>query len=298
MSKSKKPAPRQYADNSCPSPKGILIAIGGSEQREVKQLKSEEGSSDNELAPESILKRFVDELRGQGPVVIIPTASGEAEEAGQTYVRIFTELGVKRVEVLNIRTREEANTDDCLKLLDEAAGIMFTGGDQLRLTSILGGTEMIRRLKNRYAHSRIVIAGTSAGAAAMSTPMIYQGRNDAGFLKDEIHITTGLQFMHDVAIDTHFVARGRIVRVSQIIATNPGCIGLGLEEDTAVVVTEGQELEVIGNGMVVVVDGRQCQGNTIAEVRPGEVFSIRNLQVHLLARGERYTLPVQEHLFV
>lgn len=297
MSKSKKSAPRESADSTCPPPKGILIAIGGSEQRETKQLKSEEGSSDNELAPESILKRFVDELRGQGPVVVIPTASGEAEEAGQEYVRIFTELGVERVEVLNVQTREEADADTCCQLIDEAAGVMFTGGDQLRLTARLGGTELLRRLKARYAHSRIVIAGTSAGATAMSTPMIYQGRNDAGLLKDEIHITTGLQFMHDVAIDTHFVARGRIVRVAQIIATNPGCIGLGLEEDTAVVVTDGQELEVIGNGMVVVVDGRQCQGNTIADIQPGEVFSIRNLQVHLLARGERYTLPVQEYMF-
>jgi cyanophycinase len=130
-----------------------------------------------------------------------------------------------------------------------------------------------------------------AGAAALSTPMIYQGRNDAGYRKDEIHITTGLQFLGDVAIDTHFVARGRIVRMAQIIATNPGCIGLGLEEDTAVLVTNGRELEVVGNGLVVVVDGHACRGNTIHEVQPGEVFSIRDLRVHLLASGQRYTLP-------
>ncbi|WP_460677730.1 cyanophycinase [Hymenobacter coalescens] len=295
MSKSKKSAPHHPASANCPHPKGVLIAIGGHEQKSNEPVGDDGGA---EFATEGILKRFVDELHGSGPVVVIPTASQEPVEAGQDYVKAFGELGVDRVEVLNIQTRDEANTEDCIRLIDEAAGVMFTGGDQLRLTAILGGTMMLRRLKERYAHSRFVIAGTSAGAAAMSTPMIYQGRNDAGFVKDEIHVTTGLQFMHDVAIDTHFVARGRIVRMAQIIATNPGCIGLGLEEDTAVVVTEGQEMEVIGNGLVVIVDGRQCQGNTIHEIKPGKVFSIRDLHVHLLARGERYTLPVQEQMYV
>lgn len=121
--------------------------------------------------------------------------------------------------------------------------------------------------------------------------MIYQGRNDAGFLKDEIHITTGLQLLRDVAIDTHFIKRGRIVRMAQIIATNPGCIGLGLEEDTAVLVTKGNQVEVIGNGIVVLLDGHECSGNTIADIQPGEVFSIRDLRLHLLAKGQRFTLP-------
>jgi cyanophycinase len=298
MSKSKKSAPHHPASGNCPQPKGTLIAIGGHEQKEINDIGGEEGSSDNELAPESILKRFVEELQGDGPVVVIPTASEIPEEAAADYVQVFTALGVKRVEVLNIKTREEADTEDCFQVLREAAGVMFTGGDQLRLTALLGGTALLRLMKERYANSRFVIAGTSAGAAAMSTPMIYQGRNDAGYLKDEIHVTTGLQFLHDVAIDTHFVKRGRIVRMAQIIATNPGCIGLGLEEDTAVVVTDGRDMEVIGNGLVVIVDGRHCQGNTIHEIKPGEVFSIRNLQVDLLARGQNYTLPVQEQMYI
>jgi cyanophycinase len=127
----------------------------------------------------------------------------------------------------------------------------------------------------------------------MSTPMIYQGRDNGGMRKDEIHVTTGLQFLHDVAIDTHFVARGRIIRMAQIIATNPGCIGLGLEEDTGVVVTQGQEMEVIGSGVVTVVDGQQCTSTNIHLIEPGCPFSIRDLRVHILNAGERYTLPVQ-----
>ncbi|OON68009.1 cyanophycinase [Hymenobacter sp. CRA2] len=296
MSNGEKGSSSHSGASSCPPPKGVLIAIGGHEQKDVNK-KSQEESEYDEFASDIILQRFVDELRGDGPVLVIPTASEEPVESGQDYVKVFTDLGLKRVEVLDIRSRDEVDTEENLRLLDEAAGMMFTGGDQLRLTAILGGTEFLKRIKQRYTESHFVIGGTSAGAAAMSTPMIYQGRNDAGYQKDEIHITTGLQFMHDVAIDTHFVKRGRIVRMAQIIATNPGCIGIGLEEDTGIVVTNGKDIEVVGNGLVVVVDGLHCNGNTIHEIKPGEVFSIRDLHLHLLARGQRYVIPVLEQMY-
>jgi len=270
--------------NPFPTPKGKLLAIGGHEQHE-------KGGPSHEQSPEFILQRFIDELPKKGMVVVIPTASEEPEESARDYVELFAGLGIEHVEVLNIQSREMANSVEALEVLDRADGFMFTGGDQLRLTALLGGTLVLERLTERYLREPIVVAGTSAGAAAMSTPMIYQGRNDAGFLKDEIHITTGLQLLRDVAIDTHFIARGRIVRMAQIIATNPGCIGLGLEEDTAALITKGNQLEVIGNGIVVVLDGHECTGNTIYEVQPGEVFSIRDLRLHLLAKGQRFTLP-------
>jgi cyanophycinase len=268
-------------------PKGRLLAIGGHEKR---QDPGQEGPVQEQSA-DFILQRFVDELPAKRNVLVIPTAAEEPEEAARDYVEIFTSLGVETVEVLDIQSREQANGPEVLAVLDRADGVMFTGGDQLRLTALLGGTAFLARLTERYLHEPIVIAGTSAGATAMSTPMIYQGRNDAGFVKDEIHITTGLQFMRNVAIDTHFIARGRIVRMAQIIATNPGCIGLGLEEDTAVLITKGREIEVIGNGIVVLLDGHECTGNTIYQIEPGEVFSIRDLRLHLLARGQSYTLP-------
>jgi cyanophycinase len=283
---------KAHPDAACPPPRGTIVAIGGHED------KSPNPGTDPtaEYAPDSILRRFVQELRGKGPVVVVPIASEEPEAAAQEYVDLFTSLGVKRVEVFNASEREQAEDPAALQLLNEAAGLMFTGGDQLRLTALLGGTAWLRRLKERYTRDRLVIAGTSAGATAMSTPMIYQGRNDAGMLKDEIHVATGLQFVHDVAIDTHFVARGRIVRMAQIIATNPGCIGLGLEEDTGVVITEGREIEVIGSGIVTVVDGHHSTGGTIHLVEPGEPFSIRDVRVHFLSCGQRYTLPVQEEV--
>lgn len=267
------------------SPKGRLLLIGGHEQRQLPH------PTDSDSSAEFILQRFVDELPAKNTVVVIPTASTEPVAAAQAYLDCFSALGVKHVEVLEVQSRAQANGAEALALLDRADGVMFTGGDQLRLTALLGGTLLLRRLIERYTQDPLLVAGTSAGATAMSTPMIYQGRDNQGMLKDEIHITTGLQLLRNVAVDTHFVARGRIVRMAQIIATNPGCLGLGLEEDTAVLVSRGCELEVLGNGLIVLVDGHDCTANTIHEIEPGEPFSIRDLRVHLLARGERFTLP-------
>ncbi|QJX46079.1 cyanophycinase [Hymenobacter taeanensis] len=291
---SKKSVAKAGGQASCPHPQGILIPIGGHERKE--QLPESETSEIPDIAPALILQRVVDELDGKGPIVVIPTASEDAEQAGEEYVEIFRKLGASRVEVLNIQTRQQANDEELVKVLQKARGVMFTGGDQLRLTALLGGTLLQQVIKQRYTHDQFLIAGTSAGATAMSTPMIYQGRNDAGMLKDEIHITTGLEFLHNVAIDTHFVARGRIVRMAQIIATNPACIGLGLEENTGVVITKGCELEVIGDGIVIIVDGMQCSSTNIHEIAPGTPFTMRDLRVHMLARGERYTLPILEQM--
>jgi cyanophycinase len=250
--KSKAPTPKKEPNQAvCPPPRGILIAIGGHEDKTPAPGTDPEA----EYAPDTILRRFVCELRGKQNILIVPVASDEPQAAAKDYIDVFKTLKVGKIEVLDLQNRTQGQDEEALRQLEEADGFIFTGGDQLRLTALLGGTPWLHRLKERYTTDEIVIAGTSAGAAAMSTPMIYQGRDNSGMLKDEIHVTTGLQFMHDVAIDTHFVARGRIIRMAQIIATNPGCIGLGLEEDTAVVVTEGREMEVIGSGVVTIVDG-------------------------------------------
>lgn len=172
--------------------------------------------------PSYFSQPFVDELASSRTSVMIPTASEELEEAAQDYVDVFSSLGIKRIEALNIQSREQANSPEALEVIDRADGVMLTAVDQLRLTALLGGTKLLHRLIGRYQQEPILIAGTIAGAAAMNTLMIYQG--NAGFVKDEIHITPGLQLLRDVAIDTHSVARDRIVRMAQTNATNPGCI--------------------------------------------------------------------------
>ncbi|GGK70684.1 cyanophycinase [Rufibacter glacialis] len=274
-------------------PKGTLIAIGGSENKGDDPEEDRANAENLNFEKTEILERFVNELSGQKPLVlVIPTASSIPEEVGKSYVEVFKKLKVPQVKVLDIRSREDACNPEFLELVRKAAGILFTGGDQLRLTSLLGGTEFIRLIKERYYQDSLVVAGTSAGAAAMSTQMIYQGMNGGGFIKGSVSITAGLELLNDVAIDTHFISRGRIVRMAQMIATNPSFIGIGLEEDTGVVVKKGNEIEVIGSGLVVLVDGRGSTHTNIYEVEEGVPVTIRDLKVHLLGKGDTYCLEV------
>lgn len=287
--------PKPGQRRECPTPRGKLLAIGGSESKEQAPKPDSNQENNSNFESLQILQRFCQELRGQNPLVaVFPVASSIPEEMAQDYREVFKKLGINRVEIIDIRTRQDADDPRYLEILDRAAGFMFTGGDQLRLTALLGGTRLMERLKERYTDDEIIIAGTSAGAAALSTPMIYTGQSDGGFKKGDVYITTGLEFMRDVAIDTHFIARGRIWRMAQAIATNPQCIGIGLEEDTAILFTEGNHLEVVGSGLIVVVDGKGMTDTNITEVDPGVPITIRDLKVHMLGKGDRYTLPTQD----
>lgn len=294
----KKVSNRHEHHKEAPAPQGRLLAIGGKEDKGNKELSEEQAENVN-FESEEILKFLVSELRGENPMVlVVPTASTVPEEIAQDYIEAFSGLGVKRIEVLDIRNRADAGKPEFLELVEQAAGIMFTGGDQLRLTSILGGTPVLELMKERFTYDDIIIAGTSAGATAMSTPMIYEGETEGGYIKGDVRITTGLEFLKNIAIDTHFIQRGRIVRISQCIATNPGCIGVGLEEDTAIYVTEGKEMQVRGSGLVTVVDGLGITRTNIYEIGTGEAFTVCDLKVHLLSKGERYTFPTYNQLHI
>jgi cyanophycinase len=292
----REPTPiRSRPHRECPTPRGKLLAIGGGESKDINPKEDSNQVDNNNFEAYQILQRFCQELHGNNPLVaVLPTASSIPEEMGKTYREVFSKLGVNGVEVLDIRTRGDADDPRCLEIVEKAAGFMFTGGDQLRLTSILGGTRFMERLKERYTNDNIIIAGTSAGAAALSTPMIYTGQSDGGFKKGDVYITTGLEFMRDVAIDTHFISRGRMMRMSQAIATNPQCIGIGLEEDTGILFTEGNHLEVVGSGLIVIVDGKGISHTNVAEAEPGVPVTIRDLKVHMLGKGDRYVLPTQD----
>jgi cyanophycinase len=289
---------KQSKQSHLPIPKGKILAIGG------KESKSEESQTEvqrlsKDFISEEILTRFVKELRGENPMVaVLPTASSEPEESAKSYVKEFSKLGINNVEVLDIRERIDAMKEENIEIIRRAAGIMITGGDQLKLTAILGGTAFLETIKARYTFNDFIIAGTSAGAAAMSTPMIYEGETAHGILKGDVRITTGLEFLKNVAIDTHFIQRGRIIRMAQCIATNPGCIGIGLEEDTAILVTNGRNIEVLGTGLVTIVDGMKVTRNNIYEIETGQPFSLCDLTVHLMAARETYTLPTFEQLHV
>lgn len=278
-------------EEESPTPSGKLILIGGKENLGEDPDKGSNQDGNENFEYFSILNRFIKELRGKEPLMlIIPTATTHPVESGEQYRKLFNKLGLKNVVVANIKDRQDAHDETNLRLCKEAQGFFITGGDQLRLTSILGGTDFLNIIKGRYIKEKIVIAGTSAGATAMSTPMIYEGKSVGGFLKGDVHIATGLEFLKDFAVDTHFIARGRLSRMAQVIATNPGCLCIGLEEDTAALVTNGNEIEVIGSGIVTILDGQGHTSSNIYEIENGKPVSIRNYLLHMLVKGDKYKI--------
>jgi cyanophycinase len=197
---------------------------------------------------------------------------------------------------MHIRTREDVMEEEYVERIEKCDAVMFTGGNQLRLTSIFGGTQFLRTLHSRYKNEDFVIAGTSAGAMAMSNTMIYEGEATRAHLKGEVKITTGLGFMHGVIFDSHFEKRGRFGRLSQAVGSNPSCIGIGLGEDTGMLVTNGNKMEAIGSGLVVIIDGHDIRHSNIADIPEGNPMSVENIKVHLCAKGNGFL--VNERRFV
>ena len=210
----------------------------------------------------------------------------------KTYKEVFAKLNITNIGHIHHAVREEVVKDKGLAdRVDSDDAFFFTGGDQLLLTSLYGGTDFLTRLKERYIKDKIVVAGTSAGAMALSTPMIYAGSKGEEQITGEIKITAGLEFVKDVCIDTHFVDRGRFVRMAQVIATNPTSIGIGIEEDTAIVVRKGTESEIIGNGVVIIIDGFNISSSNITDFNTGERVSIQNMRVHIFSKDNIYHIP-------
>ena len=271
--------------NGCPEPEGILVIIGG------KEDKGEEEIDENET-PEGILKNFTELIEKENPrIEIITSASSEGEEMFEDYKKAFGKLHAKNLGHIHHKTRKEVLDDDLTERVNNADAFFLTGGDQLLLSSLYGGSKFLTQLKERYIKDKIVIAGTSAGAMCLSTPMIYAGNKEKQQITGAIKITTGLEFLKDVCIDTHFIDRARFIRMAQVIATNPTSIGIGIEEDTAIIVRKGDEAEVIGNGVVTIIEGFEISSSNITEFGTDEKVSICDLRVHLMAKGNTYHIP-------
>jgi cyanophycinase len=279
--------------NACPEPAGILLIIGGKEDKgqDVKEAWEEKRKEEEEKdGREEILKKFIELTGEEDPVIeIITTASSEGDDMFETYKKVFDDLKITNIGHIHHKLRKEVIEDTSLvERINKAHAFFFTGGDQLMLTSLYGGSDFLTRLKDKYITEKIVVAGTSAGAMAMSTPMIYAGNKEAQQITGEVKITTGLEFLKDVCIDTHFVDRGRFVRMAQVIATNPTSIGIGIEEDSAIIVRSGTETEVIGSGVILVIDGFDISSSNITDFNADQRISIQNMRVHIYAKGNTY----------
>jgi len=278
--------------------KGKLIAIGGAEDKGTDLETGKIQRSNLNFFELGILTRIVEEAGGPlSRIEVITTASMIPYEVGDNYMDAFGKIGCTNIGVMHIRNRADASNPEYFERISNCDVVMFSGGNQLRLSSTFGGTAFFDKIMDRYnSEEDFVIAGTSAGAMAMSNTMIYEGNATRAHLKGEVKITTGLGFMDDVIFDSHFEKRGRFARLAQAVAANPSCIGIGLGEDTAMLITESNKMEAIGSGLVMIVDGHDILHSNIADIPDGNPISIENLKVHFCEHGNGYLLKERKFL--
>lgn len=260
--------------------RGTLIIIGGHEDR-------------NPEGDRLILREVARHIKG-GKLVLATIASHQPEGYFEEYRKGFVDLDVGELVELYVEDRCEAADGDKLSVLDDAAGLFFSGGDQLRITSQIGDTGIEDKVRRLYERGG-VIAGTSAGASVMSDTMLVKGTSKETHRLGDLHMAPGLGLIRDVIIDQHFAERGRFGRLLGAVAHNPRVLGLGIDEDTAAVV-EGDMLHVVGDGAVYVVDGTGVTYSNVAEAEPDVTLSMHDVKVHVLAHGNRFDLAARRAL--
>jgi len=268
--------------------KGTLIPIGGNED---KGIEADEMYT-LEFIDEGILYHVVKEAGGvDANIVVIPTASSIPVEVGENYLTAFTSLGCKNVEVLDIRSIEDSETEHAITLIKNANCVMFSGGNQSKITDKIGGTTIHNILVERYKNEEgFVIAGTSAGAMVMANEMIAGGSATESFIKGAVNMYKGLGLIPELVIDTHFIRRGRFGRQSEAVAKFPNLLGIGLAEDTGMIIKNGNDCTVIGSGMVIVFDGRTLTHNNEKILEEGTPMTMANLTVHVLSNSDEYDI--------
>ena len=256
------------------SERGWIVPIGGAENKENDRR---------------ILERFV-ELSGaeEADIVVIPTAS-RLHETGARYEALFRELGVDRVTVMDFDTRRDCHEAGRLRRLEAASGIFFTGGNQLRLTTLLGGTPVAKVIRLRSAHG-VTVGGTSAGASILSEHMIAFGDEGSSVISGSVRLAPGLGLTNRFVIDQHFRQRDRLGRLLTALAYNPFAVGIGLDEDTAAFIGPDETVEVEGSGGVTVVDAADLSYSSMDSIGEGQPVCMLGLKVHILVAGATFNL--------
>ena len=252
-----------------------LIIIGGHEDR-----------SNNKVILSEVARRV-----GSGKLVVTTVAMANGtEQLFEQYERAFRSLGVKHLYNLEISERAEATMPGKVKILDDATGVFFTGGDQIKITSQIGDTPIFQRIHDIYEEGGVV-AGTSAGAAVMSETMLVEGGGEnSHVIGGSVRMAPGLGLIEGVIVDQHFMERGRFGRLVGAVAQNPKNLGIGIDEQTAIVVERGNGFYVLGSGGVYVIDGTGVTYSNVAEEDPKKTISIYNVRMHMLSQGDRYDL--------
>lgn len=255
---------------------GALIIIGGGERKDEER---------------TVLQQVASRVNG-GKLVVVTIATAEPKETWEEYREIFKNLGVKNIEWLDVRIREEGFKDEVVRILDKATVVFFTGGDQLKITSQLGDSPVYRRVEEIYQQGG-TIAGTSAGASVMSETMLISGDGDESHKVDTVlGMAPGLGFIKNAVIDQHFAQRGRLGRLLGAITQNPRTLGIGIDENTAIVLDDNERFEVVGAGAVYVLDGSKVSYSNLAEPREEmeKTMSVFDVKLHVLSTGNQFDL--------
>lgn len=258
--------------------RGYIIPIGGAEEK---------------FNNPEILDRFIDVCGGKNArIAIIPTAS-ELEDTGRNYEKLFRKIGVRHAEVLNLIRREDCKSDRYLEYIDKADGVFMTGGNQLRLSTTLGGTPVAQAIRRRNA-AGMHVAGTSAGAAFMPEHMIAGGEEGSTPSPTMVTLAPGLGLTNNFIIDQHFRQRDRLGRLLTALAYNPFAVGIGLDEDTAAFIRPGDDLEVVGSGGITIIDPSKLSYSSMDRARRDDPVSLIDVKLHILIAGGRFEIKTRQ----
>jgi cyanophycinase len=268
-------------------PKGKLIIIGGHEDKgavsgENLTVVKKRQSSHFEILGTLILKI----PRVHHIIEIIASASAIPREMEELYVNSYKQAGFTHVGIIKVETADDARDPVLIKRIQGSHAVFFTGGDQGKLTGLLNQTALLKAIRNKYYEDEhFIVGGTSAGAMSMPETIITGGIIAAALFKGDLRIAKGLDLIQGIIVDTHFIKRGRFARLAHAVTLNPTCLGIGLEEDTALLITEGNKAECIGSGMVILIDGREITATNIALVDESTPIVVDNLKFNILAEG-------------
>ena len=275
MSEERKSSEEEHGDRHI----GRMLVIGGAEDKNEESM--------------TILPHFVEMCGGKDArIIVCGTPSKSVEEKERTYRDIFEKIGVAEVMEPDVTRRIDGDDDELVEMVRRATGVFFTGGDQLRLTAIVAGTPFGNEIRHRVFNDGLIAAGTSAGAAAMSSTMFISGNREGTVRRADVSLAPGLGYWRDTVIDTHFAQRGRVSRMLVIFAHNPQILGVGIDEDTAVIVEPGVRFDVIGSGAVFVFDGTVTHTNA-PEASDEDVIAMTDSLMHVLPSGYGFDLKVK-----
>jgi cyanophycinase len=272
----------EQATHSPTPSKGQLIIIGGAEDRN--------GDC-------TILREFVRRAGGiQSRIAVLTAATTRPRETGDDYIRVFERLGAERVDIIDNETREEADRPEFLEMAAAATGFFFTGGDQSRIIDLVKGTKLDALIHKRHQQEGVIVGGTSAGAAMMPDTMIVGGESQSTPRVNVVEMGPGMGFLPGIVVDQHFAQRGRLGRLLAALVQQPAVLGLGIDEDTAIIV-DGDEFEVVGHGCITVVDESDSTHNNLDELLRDEALALCGVRLHILPDGYRFNLKTRKPTF-